>query len=120
VAAQDDSYQAALGPGDLSSLVPAAFADAEDMTVATLAQSMPPAEMDTDAGAVAREDLAALLEAAGVTLADAQSYTGIKVDGEQVLTFSADRFPGSQPRTGSSRSSRSPSSAPSPTRSTRS
>ena len=93
-AAQDDAYEAALESGDLASLIPDAFADAEMMSGMTFEGSLGPAQIDASDGAEARDELESTIEGAGLTLADVQTVSGSTGDEQAVTSFSATRIPG--------------------------
>lgn len=93
-AAQDDAYQAALETGDLATLIPDAFAEAEMMSGLTFEGGLGPAQMDTSDGTEARAELLDIVEGAGLTLADVQTVSGFTGDDQAFTSFSATRIPG--------------------------
>jgi hypothetical protein len=93
-AGQSEAYDAALESGDLTTLIPEAFADAEMMSGMTFEAILGPAQLDSPDGAAAREELMSILAAAAVRPEDAQAITGFTGDAQAFVTFSATRLPG--------------------------
>ncbi len=92
--AQAGDYEAALGSGDLAALIPEPFADAEMMSGRTFESTLGPPQVDTPEAAAAREALSAIVEAAGLTLADATSIAGFSAEEQASTSFNAFRIPG--------------------------
>lgn len=92
--AQGGDYEAALASGDLATLIPEPFADADMMSGRTFESTLGPPQVDTPDAATAREALTAIVETAGLTLADAATITGFLGDEQAAISFVASHIPG--------------------------
>jgi hypothetical protein len=93
-AAQDRVYESALESGDLTTLIPEPFADAEMMSGMDFEAALGPPQVDTPDGAAARAELLGIIEAAGLAPADAMTISGFTGDAQAFMSFGASRIPG--------------------------
>jgi hypothetical protein len=93
-AGQDSAYLTALESGDLSALVPEAFADAEIIAGIPFDASLSPPQVDTPDAAAARQELLTMISEAGLTPADVTTLGGFFGDDTTLASFGATRIPG--------------------------